>query len=175
MPGRKDERETYRPPSLQPLSFFLPFFMNRWRRQLISQFISGEPEPFHFLAFSVKIYSSPHSGPDDVLSASYTCVIERALWKGRARSVAKSSLALLHQYERKCLHNPQRSANAKKSTSSSIVPVVPKGPPGQDMPYLNRESLSVKFRPINSMAVPQTVNCQAISSLSSPSVSPSLL
>lgn len=84
----------------------------------ISQFISSEPEPFNFLPFSVKIYSSPHSGQDDVLSDSYSCVIEHALWKVRALSAAEASLA-----------SPQHA--------------------------------------VNSMEAPQTVNCQAINSLSS--------
>lgn len=53
-----------------------------------------------------------------------------------------------------------------KSMSSSVVPVVPRGPPGQDVPYLNTESLSVKSHTINSMGAPQTVNCQAINALS---------
>ena len=43
----------------------------------------------------MEIYSSPHSGQDDVLSDSYSRVIEHALWKGRALSVAHSSLASL--------------------------------------------------------------------------------
>lgn len=41
--------------------------------------------------------------------------------------------------------------------------MVPKGPSGQDMPYPNTESLSVKSRTINSVEAPQTVNCQGIS------------
>lgn len=107
MPGRKDEQETYRPPPLQPFIFF--WLDGRDSFYNISQFISSEPEPSHFHPFLVKISSSPHR--DDVLSDCYSCVIEHALWKGRAPSVAKSSLALLHRYERKCLHNPQRNAN----------------------------------------------------------------
>lgn len=54
-----------------------------------------------------------------------------------------------------------------KHMSSSVVPAVPKGPSGRDMPYLNTESVSVKSHTINSMEAPQTVNCQAINSLSS--------
>lgn len=65
----------------------------------ISQFISSEPEPFHFPPFSVEIYSSPHSGQDDVLSDSYNRVIEHALWKRRAPSAACSSLASLPHCE----------------------------------------------------------------------------
>lgn len=47
---------------------------------------------FIFFPFPVNIYSSPHSGQDDVLSASYGGVTEQALWKERARSVAEPFL-----------------------------------------------------------------------------------
>lgn len=53
------------------------------------------------------------------------------------------------------------------SMSNSVISVVPKGPPGRDLSYLNTESLSVKSHTINSIEAPQTVNCQAINSLSS--------
>lgn len=68
---------------------------------------------FIFFSFPVKIYSSPHSSQDDVLSDSYSCVTEHAPWKVRARSVIKSSLALLKHYEGKCLHNPRCNANVR--------------------------------------------------------------
>ena len=45
-----------------------------------------------------------------------------------------------------------------ESMSNSVVPVVPKGPPGQDLPYLNTELLSVKSHTINSSKAPQTAN-----------------
>ncbi len=115
----------------------------------------------------MKIYSSPHSGPDDVLSDSYSCVIEHALWKGRALSVAKTSLALLQPREGGNAFTSPVVMQMSKSMSSSVVQVVPKGASGQDMPYLNKESLSVKSHTINSTEAQQTVNCQAINGLSS--------
>lgn len=45
-----------------------------------------------------------------------------------------------------------------ESMSNSVVPVVPKGPPGQDLPYLNTELLSVKSHTINSSKDPQRAN-----------------
>lgn len=55
-----------------------------------------------------------------------------------------------------------------KSMSDSIVPTVTKGPTGQDVLYLNTESLSVKSHTIHSIEAPQTVKCQAINSLPLP-------
>lgn len=156
-------RKTYTSPSLQSFAVF--FFSNgRDSFYNISQFISSEPEPFLFLPFSVQINSSLHRSQGDVLSDSYSCVIEHALWKGHALSVAKSSLALLQLWGN--AFTALAVMQMSKSLTSSVVPVVPTGPSGQDMPYLNTGSLSVKSHTINSMEALQTVNCQAINSLS---------
>lgn len=61
-----------------------------------------------------------------------------------------------------------------KSMSNFVVPVVPKGPPGQDVLYLNTKLLSIKSHTINSIEALQTVSCQMINSLSLP-VCPSLI
>lgn len=130
-----------------------------------------------FSSFQWRFIPLPRSRPADVLSDCYRCVIEHALWE-RTRSVWRQVFS--GAVSRNALATLSVNANAFSSTSGSINPVVPRGPRGprgQDMPYLNTESLSVKFHTINSIEDSQkllTVKLSAPSLLHAPPACSSL-
>lgn len=122
-----------------------------------------------FLSFSVKIYSSFHSSQDDVLSESYSCVIEHALWKGRALSVAWSSLAPLQSYERKGLHKPRCNANVH------VQLWCPRGLQGKICHILIQNHCLSSFKPLILWRLHKLLTVKLSTPSLSPSVSPSLL
>ncbi|CAB1430063.1 unnamed protein product [Pleuronectes platessa] len=68
----------------------------------ISQLISTEPEPFPFPRIFSRVFAEVRM---TVLSDSYGCVTEHALWRGRALSAASS---LLQNYGGEMLSQPPR-------------------------------------------------------------------
>lgn len=119
---KNKKQETYSLKSLQRALVF-PFFLTDERTR--------ELGPFIFFSFQ---WTFILSWQDDVLSDAYSCVIEHL----------QSCLLWLHSRAmRGDVFTNLNVMQMSKSISNSVVPVVPKGFSDWDMPYVNKESLSI--------------------------------
>lgn len=121
---KNKKQETHSLKSLQrALVSHLSFFLNRWKSQRAG----------HFIFFSFQ-WTFILSWQDDVLSDAYSCVIEHL----------QSCLLWLHSRAmRGDVFTNLNVMQMSKSISNFVVPVVPKGFSDWDMPYVNKESLSI--------------------------------